>query len=129
MRELRARVIDLENKLGAKEEEHKSNEIELVTRTEKYEQVQAEVRLLKGELALLHANNRSLQTQLNEAKEKAGIAIAKAVSEYQSLAKMAELRQTICDEAFEEAAESFAYTTTTQHLDWDLSYLGDHLAA
>ena len=24
--------------------------------------------------------------------------------------------------------ESFAYTTTIQHPDWDLSYLGDHLA-
>ena len=41
---------------------------------------------------------------------------------------MAALRQTIRDEAFEEAGESFAYTTTTQHPDWDLSYLGDHLA-
>ena len=24
--------------------------------------------------------------------------------------------------------ESFAYTTIVQHLDWDLAYLGDHLA-
>ena len=36
MKELRALVIDLENKLGAKEEELKSNEIKLVARTEKY---------------------------------------------------------------------------------------------
>ena len=42
---------------------------------------------------------------------------------------MAALRQTIQDEVFEEAAESFAYTTATQHPNWDLSYLGDHLAA
>ena len=41
---------------------------------------------------------------------------------------MPALKQTIRDEAFEEAAESFAYTTAIQHLDWDLSYLGDHLA-
>ena len=42
---------------------------------------------------------------------------------------MAALRQTIWDEAFDEAAESFAYTTAVRHPDWDLSYLGDHLAA
>ena len=53
-------MTDLENKLGAKEEELKSNEIELVAQTEKYEQVQVEVELLKGELARLHANNRLL---------------------------------------------------------------------
>ena len=68
MRELRAQVTDLENKLRAKEEEHKRNEIELVARTERYERVQAEVGLLKRELARLHADNRPLQTQLNEAK-------------------------------------------------------------
>ena len=62
LRELRARVTNLQNKLRAKEEELKSNEIELVARTEKYEQVQAEVGLLKGELAWLHADNISLQT-------------------------------------------------------------------
>ena len=129
VRELRARVTDLENKLGAKEEELKSNETELVAGTEKYKQVQAEVGLLKGELAWLHTDNRLLQTQLNEAKEEAGIATAKAVSEYQSWAKMVALRQTIRDEAFEEATESFVYTTIVQHPDWDLSYLGDHLAA
>ena len=121
-------MIDLENKLGAKEEELKSNEIKLVTQTEKYEQVQAEVGLLKGELAQLHAYKRLLQTQLNEAKEEARTAVAKAIFEYQSSAEVAALRQTIWDEAFEEAAESFTYTTTVQHPDWDLSYLGDHLA-
>ena len=41
---------------------------------------------------------------------------------------MAALRQTIRDEAFEEAAESFAYTTAIQHPDWNLFYLGDRLA-
>ena len=41
---------------------------------------------------------------------------------------MAALRQTIRDEAFKEAAESFAYTTAVPHPDWDLSYLGNHLA-
>ena len=38
MRELRVRVTDLENKLRVKEQELKSNEIELVARTKKYEQ-------------------------------------------------------------------------------------------
>ena len=60
MRELCAQVTDLENKLRTKEEELKSNEIELVARAEKYKQVQVEVGLLKGELAWLHAENRSL---------------------------------------------------------------------
>ena len=44
-------MTDLENKLEAKEEELKSNEIELVGWTEKYKQVQAQVGLLKEELA------------------------------------------------------------------------------
>ena len=85
--------------------------------------------MLKRELAQPDANNRLLKSQLNEAKEEAGTAAAKAISEYQSSAEMAALRQTIRDEAFKEAAESFAYTTATQHPDLDLSYLGDHLAA
>ena len=122
-------MTDLKNKLRAKEEELKSNEIELVIQIEKYEQVQAEVGLLKGELARFHADNRLLQTQMNKAKEEAGAAATKAVSEYQSSAEMATLKQTIRDEAFEEATESFVCTTVTQHPDWDLSYLGDHLAA
>ena len=42
---------------------------------------------------------------------------------------MVALKQTIRDETYEEAAESFAYTTAVRHPDWDLSYLGDHLAA
>ena len=61
MRELRAIVTDLENKLGVKEEELKNNEIELVAQNERYKRVQAELRLLKGELARLHAKNKSLQ--------------------------------------------------------------------
>ena len=122
-------MTDVENKLRTKEEELKNNEIELVARSEKYEKVQDELGLLKGELTRLYAENRSLQTQLNEAKEEAGTATAKVVSEYQSSAEMATLRQTIWDEAFEEAAKSLAYTTAVQHPNWDLSYLGDHLAA
>ena len=59
---------------------------------------------------------------MNEAKDEAKAAAAKAVSEYQSSTKMAVLRQTIWDKAFEEVAESFAYTTTIQYLDWDLAY-------
>ena len=52
-----------------------------------------------------------------------------AVSEYQSSAEMAALKQTIQNEAFQEATESFTYTTVTQHPNWDLDYLGDHIAA
>ena len=63
------------------------------------------------------------------AKDEARVPATNDVSEYQSLAEMAALRQTIRDEAFEEAVESFAYTTATQHPDWDLAYLVDHLAA
>ena len=42
---------------------------------------------------------------------------------------MAALKQIIRDETYEEAAESFEDNTAIQHPDWDLSYLGDHLAA
>ena len=42
---------------------------------------------------------------------------------------MVALKQTIRDETYEVATKSFAHTTTIRHLDWDLSYLGDHLAA
>ena len=129
VRELRVQVADLENKLRIKEEELKNNEVELVAWNERYKGVQAEVGLLKGELACLHVENRLLQDQLNKAKEESGTAAAKAVSEYHSSAEMAALRQTIQDEAFEEARESFAYTTAVHHPDWDLSYLGHHLAA
>ena len=66
-----------------------------------------------------------MKDQLGEAKAVA----AKAVFEYQSSTEMTVLKQTIHDEADEEAAEPFMYTTVTQHPDWDLAYLGDHLDA
>ena len=66
---------------------------------------------------------------MDEAKEEIGTVATKEVYEYQSSAEMAALRQTIWDEAFEEAAESFAYTTATSHPYWDLSYLGNNLAS
>ena len=95
----------------------------------KYEKLQDELRLLKGDLAQFDANIRLLKSKLNEAGEEIETAIVKAVSEYQSSAEMAALKQTIQDETYKEAVESFAYTTSIQHLNWDLSYLGDHLAA
>ena len=58
----------------------------------KYEKVQDDLRLLKGELARLNADNRSLRSQLNETKEEIETTAAKAVSEYQSLAEMTTLR-------------------------------------
>ena len=88
-------MTESEKKLAAKEEKLKTNEIELVTMNERFEKAQAEVGLLKGELARLHADNRSLKDQLGEAKA----ATANAVFEYQPSAKMATLKQTIRDEA------------------------------
>ena len=60
VRELRAQVTDLENKLGVKEEELKNNKTELVARNKRYEKVQVELGLLKGKLAQLYAENKSL---------------------------------------------------------------------
>ena len=62
----------------AKEEELKTNEIELVARNERLEKAQAKVRLLKEELSRLHVDNGSLKDQVGEAKP----AAASAVSEY-----------------------------------------------
>ena len=106
-------------------EELKNNEIELVARNERFKRAQAEVGLLKGELTRLYVDNRLLKDQLVEAK----VVAANAVSKYQSSVEMATLKQTTRDEAYEEAIESFAYNTMTQHPDWDLAYFGDHLAA
>ena len=50
------------------------------------------------------------------------------VSKYQSSVEIAVLKQTIHDEAYDEAAEAFAYTMRTRHMDWDLAYLGAHMA-
>ena len=125
--ELWAQVIDMDNKLRVNDEELK-NEFELVAQNVKYERLQDELGLLKGNLAWFDADNRSLKSQLDEAKEEIRTVAVKAVSEYQSSAQMDALRQTIRDEDFEEVADSFAYPTTTSHPDWDLSYLGNHLA-
>ena len=82
VKELRAQVTDLEDKLRVKDEELKNNETKLVALNVKYERVQDELGLLKGELARLDADNRSLKSQLNKAKEEVGTAAAKAVSKY-----------------------------------------------
>ena len=100
-----------------------------MAQTVKYEKLQDELGLLKGDLSRFDADNRSLKSKLTETREEIRTAVVKAVSEYQSSAKMAALKQTIRDETYEEVAESFAYTTAIRHPDWDLSYLGDHLAA
>ena len=78
-------MSELERKLKDKEKDLKSNEIELVARNERFERAQAEVRLLKGELAKLHADNRLLQDQ-------AKAAAAKVLFEYQSSVEMATLK-------------------------------------
>ena len=54
----------------------------MVAKTERLERAQAEVGLLKGELARLHSDNKSLKDQLEEAK----VAAANIVSKYQSSA-------------------------------------------
>ena len=49
-----------------------------MARTERLERAQAELALLKGELASLHVDSRSLKDQLEETK----VAAANVVSEY-----------------------------------------------
>ena len=41
---------------------------------------------------------------------------------------MAALKSTVHEEAYEEVAEAFTYTTATTHPDWDLAYFGEQLA-
>ena len=129
IKKLRTRVTDLEKKLRENIKELEANEVQLVHQNVKYERLHDELGLLKGDLARFDVDNKLLKSQLDEAKEEVGTIAMKAVSEYQSSDKMAVLKQTIRDEAYEEAAESFAYTTAIRHLEWDLSYLGDHLVA
>ena len=54
-------MTESEKKLSAREEELKNNTIDLVARTDGLEKAQAEIGLLKGELARLHVKNRSLK--------------------------------------------------------------------
>ena len=115
MKQPQAQVTDLESKLQVKDEKLKNNEVELVAHNVKYEKLQDELGLLKGDLARFDADNRSLKSKLTEAREEIGTAAVKVVSEYQSSAEMAALKQTIRDETYEEVAESFAYTTTICH--------------
>ena len=85
-------MINLENRLWVKDEDLKNNEVKLVAQTVKYEKLQDELGLLKGDLARFDANNRSLKSKLNEARQEIGIAAVKAVSEYQLSAEMAALK-------------------------------------
>ena len=78
-KELQAQVIDLENKLRVKDEELKNNEVKLVAQNLKYEKLQDELGLLKGDLAQFDADNRPLMSQLNEAKEEIGTTAMKAI--------------------------------------------------
>ena len=64
-----------------------------------------------------------MRPQLEQAKA----TMANAVSEYQSSEEMAALRKSLYDEGYEETAEAFAYTVVTTRLDWDLTFLGEHL--
>ena len=100
MKQLQAQVIDLESKLRVKDEELKNNEVELVAQTVKYEKLQDELGLLKGDLARFDADNRSLKSKLTEAREEIGTAAVKAVFEYESSSKMAALKQTTRDETY-----------------------------
>ena len=84
---------------------------------------------MKGDLSRFDADNRLLKSKLTEAREEIATTAMKVVSDYQSSIEMAALKQTIRDETYNEVAESFTYTTAFWHSDWDLSYLGDHLAA
>ena len=117
-------LVELEKKLSVREEEIKNNAIDLVAKFKELEKAQAEIGLLKGQLARLHEEGRLLRLQLDEAKAEA----ANAVFEYQSSEEMAALKQTFHDEGYEEAAEAFAYTAMVTHPNLDLGFLGEHLA-
>ena len=60
---------------------------------------------MKGDLARFDADNRSLKSQLNEAKDEIGTATVKAVFEYQSSVEMAILNRPFGDEAYKEATK------------------------
>ena len=38
-------------------------------------------------------------------------------------------KKSICDEGFEAGVRAFTYTMVTEHLDWDLAFLGEELNA
>ena len=96
-----------------REEELKTNAIDLVARSKELEKARAEIWLLKGELARLHEESRSLRLQLDKAKA----TMANVVSEYQSSEEMTALKQTLHDEGYEEAAKAFEYTVATTRPD------------
>ena len=109
--------------MSAKEEELKGNEIDLVAKFKELEKAQAEIGELRGELTKFREEVRSLRPQLKQAKA----ATVNVFSEYQSLDKMVALKKILHDEGYEEAVEAFAYTVATTRLDWDLTFLGEHL--
>ena len=109
--------------MSVREEGLKNNVIDLVARSEELEKTWTDIGLLKGELARLYEEGRLLRLQLDEVKA----ATANAVSEYQSSEEMATFKKTFYNEGYEEAAEAFAYIAAITHLDWDLTFLGEHM--
>ena len=120
IKQLKELLAESKKKLSVRKEELKNNAIDLVARSEELDKTRAKIGLLKGQLARLHEEERSLKLQLDEAKA----ATANVVSEYQSSEDMASL---LHDEAYEEATKAFTYIAATTHLERDLAFLGEHL--
>ena len=78
IKQLKEQLAESEKKLWVKDEELKSNAIDLVAQSKELEKSQDEIGLLKGELARLYEESRSLRLQLEEAK----VMAANAISEY-----------------------------------------------
>ena len=72
---LKERVVEAENKLVAKKEELKANEVELVAKAEESEKAWTKVAQPGGELTRLHKEVPSLRAQLDQAKTAAAQAV------------------------------------------------------
>ena len=61
--------------------------------------------------------------------DQAKAAVVKAVSEFQASEEMATTKKSIRDVGVNVGAQAFTYTMATEHLDWDLAFLGAELNA
>ena len=123
---------EAEKKVAAKEEEMKSNEVELVAQAEKLEKAQAEVVQHAGELAMscdTAAEVPTLRAQLEAAQDQARTTTALVVSEFLASEEMTKVKDSNYDPGFDMGMRAFTCTVATKHLNWDLSFLGSKLSA
>ena len=52
---------------------------------------------------------------------------AKAISKIQASEEMVATKKSIHDEGFEVGVRAFIYTMASEHLDWDLAFMGEEL--